>query len=202
MTRGEHSGTGCAVSRGRAMRRAGWFIAMALVGACSAPTNERDAMADGSLDARTNDVVTSDTNDGGIDAIDGSLMDAGDVANDAFFGDVVIDFGMCGMSVRTCLCGCGMDATCQGACISADDNCSACFYGAAMACCPMEEAAFGTCIDRNMCVDQACVTAHCATEEAAFNTCFQRRQSTVPMCTEQVRACLGSDYPAVRCQMP
>lgn len=192
--------------RGRGARSiVRWFVGLAgtlAIAACSAPAGEADASVDVRADLISNDAAAIDAIDAPIDARDVAPMDSVEAAVDVLPDDVVIDYGMCGMPVRACLCGCGMDATCQGGCINGDVDCGACFYGAAMVCCPAEESAFSTCIDRYMCADQACVTTHCAAEEAAFNLCFQRRQTAVPACTEQVRACLGSDYPMVRCAMP
>ena len=138
-----------------------------------------------------------------LDAVDTDATEASNAtdASDAPPADVVIDYGMCGMMVRACLCGCAMDATCQGGCINADDNCGACVYAAAMSCCAMEESAFSTCVDRHMCVDQACIDLNCGVEQAAFNSCFQRRQTSVPACTTQVQGCLGAMYPMVQCVM-
>ena len=114
----------------------------------------------------------------------------------------MIDPGMCGASVRMCLCGCGANAACQNACIARNDDCAACLYLAATRCCPDESRLFDDCIDRNMCVDDGCITARCSSEQRQFEACFGARQTSEMSCQREVRACLGSDYPMVRCVMP
>lgn len=186
-------------------------LAFATTDGCASPTGAdagsdrivMDVSADAGASASTD---ANDVNDVTMDAPRDALETGAastDAQNDqAAFDDVVIDYGSCGMAVRACLCTCGASATCQSGCINGDVDCGACVYGAGAACCPAEESAFSACVDRYMCVDQACVTLNCASQEAAFSTCFQRRQSMVATCTHEVQTCLGSDFPAVRCVTP
>jgi hypothetical protein len=113
--------------------------------------------------------------------------------------DAAIDYGMCGMAVRACLCGCGTNATCQSNCIFGDEACGGCMYDAAAMCCPAESMAFESCLERFMCADDACAADNCGAEQDAFNRCFARAQAADPSCQTRIRTCLGSDYPMVRC---
>ncbi len=187
------------------------LIAFAAGAGCASPSivdAGNDAASDIAADVSLATDAT-DTPEASFDATpldapsDAASADSEDAPVDgASLDDVVIDPGMCGMAVRTCLCGCGSNAACQSGCINGDVDCGACVYGAAATCCPAEDSAFAMCVDQYMCADQACVTLHCAAQESAFNLCFQHRQMMVATCTTAVQACLGSDYPAVRCVMP
>jgi hypothetical protein len=125
-----------------------------------------------------------------------SLDDAPTIA-----ADVVIDPGMCGAGVRTCFCNCGSNAVCQQGCINRDEDCGFCVYTAATRCCPAPSDALDRCIDASMCTDDPCIRTRCATEVAAFEGCFAATQMTDPACQREMRGCLGSDYPNVRCVM-
>lgn len=123
-------------------------------------------------------------------------------AEDAAVEDVVIDPGMCGPSVRACLCGCGGTGACQNTCIARSDDCSGCIYLAATRCCRDESTVFEDCIDRNMCADDGCVRLRCADEQRRFETCFAAMQMSDDACRAEMRTCLGSDYPMIRCVQP
>ncbi len=113
--------------------------------------------------------------------------------------DVVIDPGMCGNAVRTCFCGCGANAVCQQGCINRDQDCGFCVYLAATRCCPAQSDALDRCIDSSMCTDDPCIRERCAGEVGAFEGCFASSQMSEPACQRELRTCLGSDYPQVRC---
>jgi hypothetical protein len=113
--------------------------------------------------------------------------------------DVVIDPGMCGNAVRTCFCGCGANAVCQQGCINRDQDCGFCVYLAATRCCPAQSDALDRCIDASMCTDDPCIRERCAGELGAFEGCFASSQRSEPACQRELRTCLGSDYPQVRC---
>lgn len=113
--------------------------------------------------------------------------------------DVVIDPGMCGNAVRTCFCGCGANAVCQQGCINRDQDCGFCVYLAATRCCPAQSDALDRCIDASMCNDDPCIRTRCAGEVGAFEGCFASSQMSEPACQRELRTCLGSDYPQVRC---
>ncbi len=113
--------------------------------------------------------------------------------------DVVIDPGMCGNAVRTCFCGCGANAVCQQGCINRDQDCGFCVYLAATRCCPAQSDALDRCIDASMCTDDPCIRERCAGELGAFEGCFASSQRSEPACQREMRTCLGSDYPQVRC---
>lgn len=113
--------------------------------------------------------------------------------------DVVIDPGMCGAAVRTCFCACGVNAVCQQGCINRDQDCGFCVYLAATRCCPAQSEALDRCIDRSMCTDDPCIRERCMGEVGAFEGCFASKQMSEPACQRELRGCLGSDYPQVRC---
>ncbi len=192
------------------------FIALLAIGllvgsACSPATQAADASdavgpsdagADGVQDTAASDAPAVDAAlDVGRDVPAATDTVSDDASADVVTADVVIDPGMCGLSVRMCLCGCGSSAPCQQGCIGASFDCQVCVYGAATACCPGEEMVLGRCIDRFMCRDDACIAANCAAEQRAFEVCFAREQATTPTCQAEMRMCLGSDYPMIRCVM-
>lgn len=149
---------------------------------------------DGTFDARRGDGFFDGRFDGAVDdtvRVDATDADAGD--------GMALDYGRCGMSVRSCLCACGMDIVCQQRCVASDERCAVCLYDAASMCCPAEATAFESCIDRYECVDESCAMKNCATELSAFNRCFARAQGEDATCQAHVRSCLGADYPMVRC---
>lgn len=165
------------------------------------------------LTTPSSDVIdaTSDASDAASDvrdvarldrpAIDAPVADGG--AEDVALTpeDVVIDPGMCGPSVRACFCACGANGVCQQGCIGRDQDCGFCVYLAATRCCPAQSDALDRCIDRSMCNDDPCIRERCAGEVGAFEGCFASAQMTEPACQSQLRMCLGSDYPMVRCVM-
>ena len=54
-------------------------------------------------------------------------------------------------------------------------------------------------IDASMCTDDPCIRTRCAGEVGAFEGCFASSQMSEPACQRELRTCLGSDYPQVRC---
>lgn len=160
-----------------------------------------DVALDGSFDAGT-----ADARDVAAPPLDQPRMDLPRDALDASAGDapamtddVVIDPGMCGMAVRTCFCNCGANAVCQQGCINRDQDCGFCVYTAATRCCAAQSEALDRCIDASMCNDDPCIRTRCAGEVSAFEGCFASSQMTEPACQRELRTCLGSDYPQVRC---
>jgi hypothetical protein len=55
------------------------------------------------------------------------------------------------------------------------------------------------CIDRNRCPDDGCVRASCGVELRTYERCFEVRQASVETCANELRGCLGTDWPRVRC---
>jgi hypothetical protein len=55
------------------------------------------------------------------------------------------------------------------------------------------------CLDRNRCADDGCARASCGVELGTYERCFEVRQASVTECAEQLRGCLGPDWPRVRC---
>lgn len=103
-----------------------------------------------------------------------------------------VDYGTCGMSLRTCLCACASgNQACQQACLNNSNMaCQQCVGMAQAGCCPAESAAVGMCGQMSMCTDQACLQTMCGTQITAFNTCIQM-QSTMPACRSQIAMCVG-----------
>ncbi len=110
--------------------------------------------------------------------------------------------GTCGRAVVTCMCMCGMNATCQTNCVNGSMTCGMCVVQAQLDCCPTEGQTFGACAlaARDMAsdagpacgTDTACIARRCATEFAAFNTCFANAQQTSTMCQTRLGTCFGS----------
>jgi hypothetical protein len=142
--------------------------------------------------------MDSATDDGTADTrYDSSSTEAG-AMEDVETVDVVIDPGMCGPSVRECLCGCGANATCQQACVQGDTNCSDCLFNALTMCCPMEYMALEQCIIEHDCETDECILSMCGPQWNALQSCARRRERE-PACLMHIRACLGPDYPSVQC---
>jgi hypothetical protein len=180
---------------------------LALGCADPAPAPPPDATLDDAPDAVTPDVSAMDAAlDVARDVAREAARDATvatDVAPDAaVVDDVPIDPGMCGPLTRMCLCDCGGGATCQNACIARNDDCGFCVYTAATRCCPDESRVFDDCIDRNMCADEGCIAARCGAEQRRFEACFGVAQTSEESCRREMRGCLGSDYPMIRCVQP
>lgn len=120
-------------------------------------------------------------------------------AADAAPDDVVIDPGMCGPLTRMCLCDCGGAGPCVNACIARNDDCGFCVFKAATRCCPDEWRVLDDCITRSMCADDPCIAARCGDDQRRLETCFAAAQMGEGACREEMRTCLGSDYPMIRC---
>lgn len=145
----------------------------------------RDATLDAARDA-TNDRPRDVPRDAEVVQPDG---------DDAAVEDVVINPGMCGPSVRACLCGCGGTGACQNTCIARGDDCSGCIYIAATRCCRDESTVFRSFIDRNMCADDGCIRLRCADEQRRFKASFAAMQMSDDACRAEMRACLGLTTP-------
>lgn len=185
-----------------------WAVILLVLAGCSSPSVTPPGV-DAALEDDATDVVTPmdlvtptvDTPradaprmDAPRDTPDTATEDAPTVAE-----DVVIDPGMCGAAVRTCFCNCGANAVCQQGCINRDQDCGFCVYLAATRCCPAQSEVLDRCIDASMCTDDPCIRTRCAGEVGAFEGCFASSQRTEPACQAEMRTCLGSDFPQVRC---
>ncbi len=185
-------------------------LVIVLVGGCAddpvgATPFDATVDADATAVDATLDAFAEEPRDATVDRPRDAARDVAptpDVASEDAIEDVVIDPGMCGASVRACLCGCGMAATCQNNCIARDDDCGFCVYVAATRCCRDESTVFDNCIDASMCTDDACIRLRCGDEQRRFETCFAAMQVSDDACRAEMRACLGSDYPMVRCVQP
>ena len=154
----------------------------------------------------------ANTNDGGNDvvAVDTSNgNDTGtshpDVTDTGTGNDVQAPHdggaGTCGATALTCLCGCGMSASCQQGCLTSM-TCQQCVVGAQTMCCPSQASAFGTCamaaqMDSDAgaaCTTQACIMMRCMTEYTAFQNCVTTGSSSDTACQSHLAVCFGS-YP-------
>lgn len=168
-------------------------LAIALL-ACSPATPTRDGSAQDAIASDGASVASDGGADGAMDAARADRVEA-DASEPV---DVVINPGMCGQSVRDCLCGCGASAQCQQTCVQGDETCSSCLFDAITQCCPMENAAVEQCIIDSMCETDACILERCGTQWSALQSCARRRESE-PACQAHVRGCLGPDYPGIQC---
>ncbi|MEZ4391124.1 MAG: hypothetical protein R3A48_08515 [Polyangiales bacterium] len=186
-----------------------WAATLLVLAGCSSPTVNPPG-ADAALEIDAVDVVTApdlvapplDASSLDAPRADAVRMDAPEAPREdapVVADDVVIDPGMCGAAVRTCFCNCGANPVCQQGCINRDQDCGFCVYLAATRCCPAQSEVLDRCIDASMCTDDPCIRTRCAGEVAAFEGCFASSQMTEPACQAEMRTCLGSDFPQVRC---
>lgn len=172
--------------------------------------------ADPSPPPAVRDATLDDVTDAGDDAVDAPFDATLDAPRDAVRDaprdaaaeagadvaapeDVVIDPGTCGPLTRECLCDCGGGGPCQNACIARSDDCSFCIFEAATRCCPDEWRVLDDCITRSMCADDPCIAARCGADQRRLETCFAAAQAGDESCRREMRTCLGSDYPMIRC---
>lgn len=189
-----------------------WITAGLLLWGCASPASLTDAGADSDVGASAVDATPPPVDavaDRELPArVDRPAMDAPrepprDVSAEPDVqtapADVVIDPGMCGPTVRACFCACGANAVCQQGCINRDEDCGFCVYLAATRCCPAQSEALDRCIDASGCTDDPCIRTRCAGEVGAFEGCFASQQMSDPACLRELRGCLGSDHPQIRC---
>lgn len=153
----------------------------------------------------TDDAPAADTPSGGGDGgADSSTTPPRDAAADRPAGnDAAADRpatpdtgtgtggGTCGAATVQALCTCGMDANCQTTAVNRNMACAQCVGQAQLGCCPMQGMRFNTCIQDNMCADQACVQTNCAMQAMALQTCFMTAQQSNMACQEMLAGCFG-----------
>ncbi len=127
---------------------------------------------------------------------DASTATDGPAANDARADSATSMYGRCGQTVVTRLCGCGMDATCQGNALQSSQACVQCYGQAINGCCPTQAMMLQTCAMNMGCTDQACLTTMCRMQYNALQTCFAGAQQTMESCQMLLAGCFGSFPPA------
>jgi hypothetical protein len=179
------------------MRSVSWIVFSVLVVACSAKSNNM-------LAPPVSDDASTDTVTGGSDATptpDTATPPSDRVTPPADRVTPPADvagggFGECGMAAVRTLCGCGMDAACQGRAIQSSGACTMCFGRAIGSCCPAQAATLQMCGQTAMCTDDACLQSMCRMQYTALQTCFTTAQQNDTACQNVLAGCFGAFPPA------